>query len=438
MSGLAASPLALAPMDLIVPTDRGLYCPAGDFHVDPWRSVGRALITHAHSDHARPGSDLYVCHRDTAPILRRRLGDVAIETVDYGAKLARDGVEVSFHPAGHVLGSAQIRMAHRGEVWVAAGDYKLENDGVATAFEPQRCNVFITESTFGLPIYHWRAQAENYAAIDAWWRDNAAAGRASVLYAYALGKAQRVIAHVDASIGPIVCHGAVEPINALTRQAGIALAPTRLVREIQHKRGGAGSTGVLRSPTMQTGRASLPPSRRRGPSECSRRTARSGSRDICARKGSTRTFCRPPTAKRRPTTRRRRREKREGFLRPLQAARLGDLDPGEAGRAHRGVRRCEKRSHAVGERRLDGLFPGGRQAEADGSDPSPLASRGRGRGAAGMALRGMLFERRRSRRDAVSSPARGIGRRGGLARSLDARAPPAAAGARRRGAIPAA
>src|SRR5208337_4694554 len=223
MSGLATSPLAMAPMDLIVPTDRGLYCPAGDFHVDPWRPVGRALITHAHSDHARPGSDLYVCHRDTAPILRRRLGDVAIETVDYGAKLARDGVEVSFHPAGHVLGSAQIRMAHRGEVWVAAGDYKLENDGVATAFEPQRCNVFITESTFGLPIYHWRAQAENYAAIDAWWRDNAAAGRASVLYAYALGKAQRVIAHVDASIGPIVCHGAVEPINALTRQAGIAL-----------------------------------------------------------------------------------------------------------------------------------------------------------------------------------------------------------------------
>ncbi|HKN30261.1 MAG TPA: ligase-associated DNA damage response exonuclease [Roseiarcus sp.] len=222
-------PLVLAPMDLIVPTDRGLYCAAGDFHIDPWRPVARALITHAHGDHARFGSDLYVCHRDTAPILRKRLGDVAIESADYGERLIRDGVEISFHPAGHVLGSAQIRVAHRGEVWVASGDYKLENDGVAIAFEPQRCDVFITESTFGLPIYRWRPQAENYAAIDAWWRDNSAAGRASMLYAYALGKAQRVIAHVDASIGPIVCHGAVEPINALYRQAGVALPKTLLV-----------------------------------------------------------------------------------------------------------------------------------------------------------------------------------------------------------------
>src|SRR5271166_3981898 len=228
-------------MDLIVATDRGLYCAAGDFHIDPWRPVSRAVITHGHSDHARFGSDVYVCHRDTAPILKKRLGEVAIETAEYREILARDGVEISFHPAGHVLGSAQIRVAHRGEVWVASGDYKLENDGVAIAFEPQRCDVFITESTFGLPIYRWRPQAENYAAIDAWWRDNSAAGRASMLYAYALGKAQRVIAHVDASIGPIVCHGAVEPINALYRQAGVALAPTRLVREIQHKRGFAGA-----------------------------------------------------------------------------------------------------------------------------------------------------------------------------------------------------
>jgi len=234
-------PLVSSPMDLIVPTDRGLYCAAGDFHIDPWRPVARALITHAHGDHARVGSDLYVSHRDTAPILRRRLGDVAIETVDYGERVMRGSVEVSFHPAGHVLGSAQIRMAHRGEVWVASGDYKLEDDGVAAAFEPQRCDVFITESTFGLPIYRWRPQAENYAAIDAWWRDNAAAGRASVLYAYALGKAQRVIAHVDASIGPIVCHGAVEPINALYRQAGVALPTTRLVGEIEGRRGFAGA-----------------------------------------------------------------------------------------------------------------------------------------------------------------------------------------------------
>ena len=222
-------------MDLIVPTDRGLYCAAGDFHIDPWRPVARALITHAHGDHARFGSDLYVCHRETAPLLRKRLGDVAVEPVDYGEARTRDGVEISFHPAGHVLGSAQIRAAHRGEVWVASGDYKIDDDGVAAAFEPQRCDVFITESTFGLPIYRWRPQAESYGAIDAWWRENVAAGRASVLYAYALGKAQRVIAHVDASIGPIVCHGAIEAINALYRQAGVALPPTRLAGEVEDK-----------------------------------------------------------------------------------------------------------------------------------------------------------------------------------------------------------
>jgi putative mRNA 3-end processing factor len=218
-------------MDLIAPTDRGLYCAAGDFHIDPWRPVSRAIITHAHSDHARFGSEVYVCHSDTAPILRKRLGDVVIETLAYGEVLTRDGVEVSLYPAGHVLGSAQVRVAHRGEVWVASGDFKLENDGVSAAFEPQRCEAFITESTFGLPIYRWRRQAEIIAAIDAWWRENAARGRASVLFAYTLGKAQRVIAHIDASIGPIVCHGAIESINAIYRRTGVALPPTRTVAE---------------------------------------------------------------------------------------------------------------------------------------------------------------------------------------------------------------
>ena len=222
-------------MDLIVSTDRGLYCAAGDFHIDPWRPVARAVITHGHSDHARLGSEVYVCHRDTAPILRKRLGDVAIETADYAEILTRNGVELSLHPAGHVLGSAQVRVARRGEVWVASGDYKLENDGVSAPFEPQRCHAFITESTFGLPIYRWRPQVEITASIDAWWRENAAAGRASVLYAYALGKAQRVLAHVDAAIGPIVCHGAVEAINALYREAGVALPPTRTAGEIENK-----------------------------------------------------------------------------------------------------------------------------------------------------------------------------------------------------------
>jgi len=221
----------MPPLDLIASTDRGLYCPAGDFHIDPWRPVERAVLTHAHSDHARFGSEVYVCHRDTAPILRKRLGEVTIETAAYGEVLTRNGVELSFHPAGHVLGSAQVRVASKGEIWVASGDYKLESDGVSPAFEAIRCHAFITESTFGLPIYHWRPQAETFAAIEAWRRENIAAGRASILFAYALGKAQRLIAHIDPSLGPIVCHGAVEAINALYREAGIALPPTRLATD---------------------------------------------------------------------------------------------------------------------------------------------------------------------------------------------------------------
>jgi len=136
---------------------------------------------------------------------------------------------VSFHPAGHVLGSAQIRVEHRGEVWVASGDYKLEADGVSTPFEPVRCDVFITESTFALPIYRWRPQADAMGEIDRWRRDNLSAGRASVVYAYALGKAQRLLANVDPDLGPIFCHGAVEAINELHRAAGVALPPTRII-----------------------------------------------------------------------------------------------------------------------------------------------------------------------------------------------------------------
>lgn len=222
-------------MDLIAATESGLYCAAGDFHIDPWRPVPRAIITHGHSDHARLGSEVYVCHRSTAPILRKRLGDVAIETAAYGEILTRNGVELSFHPTGHVLGSAQIRVISKGETWVASGDYKLENDGVTEAFEPVRCHTFITESTFGLPIYRWRPQGELFASIDRWRRENIAAGRASVLFAYALGKAQRVLANVDPALGPIVCHGAIEAINALYRNAGIALPPTRLATDMDNK-----------------------------------------------------------------------------------------------------------------------------------------------------------------------------------------------------------
>jgi putative mRNA 3-end processing factor len=223
-------------MDLIAATDSGLYCAAGDFYIDPWRPVSRALITHGHSDHARSGSGIYVCEAATAPILRKRLGeDLTIETVRYGEGISRNGVDVSFHPAGHVLGSAQIRVEYRGEVWVASGDYKLQPDGVSTPFEPVRCDTFITESTFGLPIYHWRSQAAVMAEIDDWRRENAAAGRASVIYAYALGKAQRILANIDPTLGPIYCHGAIEAINDLHRAAGVKLPPTLSVNEARDK-----------------------------------------------------------------------------------------------------------------------------------------------------------------------------------------------------------
>jgi putative mRNA 3-end processing factor len=232
-------------MDLIAATDCGLYCAAGDFYIDPWRPVSRALITHGHSDHARFGSELYVCQQATAAILRKRLGEgIAIETVRYGEVLARNGVSVSFHPAGHVLGSAQIRVEYSGEVWVASGDYKLQADGVSTPFEPVRCDTFITESTFGLPIYRWRPQAEVMAEIDDWRRENAAAGRASVIYAYSLGKAQRILANVDSTLGPIYCHGAVEAINGLHRAAGVKLPPTRSVPDAREKNAYAGALVV--------------------------------------------------------------------------------------------------------------------------------------------------------------------------------------------------
>ncbi|WP_395317632.1 ligase-associated DNA damage response exonuclease [Variovorax sp. UC74_104] len=212
---------------LVVARPEGLYCPPGDFYIDPWRPVARAVVTHAHSDHARAGHGHYLAHTDSAGTLRARLGsDIALQTLPYGGAIEHHGVRVSLHPAGHVLGSAQVRLEHGGRVWVASGDYKTEADGTCPPFEPVPCDTFITESTFGLPVYRWPTQPVLFAQIDAWWRANAEAGRASVLFCYAFGKAQRILHGVDASIGPIVVHGAVEPLNAVYRAAGVALPPT--------------------------------------------------------------------------------------------------------------------------------------------------------------------------------------------------------------------
>ena len=220
--------------DLVVARPEGLYCPPGDFYIDPWRPVDRAVITHAHSDHARTGHRHYLAQTDSAGTLRARLGaGINLQTLAYGEAIEHHGVRVSLHPAGHVLGSAQVRLEHGGQVWVASGDYKTDPDGTCPAFEPVRCNTFITESTFGLPVYRWPTQASLCAEINAWWRANAEQGRASVLFCYAFGKAQRILHGVDASIGPVVVHGAVEPLNQVYRAAGVALPATLRVSDPQ-------------------------------------------------------------------------------------------------------------------------------------------------------------------------------------------------------------
>jgi putative mRNA 3-end processing factor len=166
------------------------------------------------------------------PWVKSRLGaNAKIDTLAYRETTHINGVAVSFHPAGHVLGSAQVRIEYQGEVWVVSGDYKLDFDPTCEAFEPVRCHTFISESTFGLPIYRWRAHAEMFAEINAWWANNAANGRTSVLFAYSFGKAQRLIKSVDASIGPIVCHSAVETLNRAYRDTGVSLPTTQTVSE---------------------------------------------------------------------------------------------------------------------------------------------------------------------------------------------------------------
>lgn len=219
--------------DLIVQRPEGLYCPPGDFYIDPWRPVDRAVITHAHADHARMGHRHYLATDKAEGVLRSRLGQgINLQTLPYGVQITHNGVELSLHPAGHVLGSAQVRLSHGGQTWVASGDYKIAPDATCTPFEPVRCDVFITESTFGLPIYRWRPDAELFADINAWWSANAAAGRSSVLMCYSFGKAQRILSGVDASIAPIVVHGAVQPLNLAYREAGVKLPETLTVSEV--------------------------------------------------------------------------------------------------------------------------------------------------------------------------------------------------------------
>lgn len=239
--------------ELLTFTNRGIYCPPADVYIDPWRPVARALITHGHSDHARYGHAHYLATHAAAPVIRHRLGAIDLAGIAYGERVDIGGVTISFHPAGHIPGSAQIRLEWKGEVAVVSGDYKTEADGVSEPFEPVRCDTFVTECTFGLPVFKWRPQAEIIAGIEHWWRACRDEGRVAVIGAYALGKAQRIIANIDASIGPILTHGAVEATNAVLRAQGLALPPTRQVTSAMSRADFAGAL-VVAPPSALAGR----------------------------------------------------------------------------------------------------------------------------------------------------------------------------------------
>jgi putative mRNA 3-end processing factor len=213
-------------------TPAGLFCEAGEFFIDPSKAVSRAIITHAHADHARTGSHEYLTATPGLNVLRTRLSPRAvIHTANYGEVLDFKGVKVSLHPAGHMLGSSQVRIEYQGEIWVVSGDYKVAADPTCEPFEPIRCHTFITESTFAMPEFAWPEQADVWAKINDWWRLNRAWARASVLYCYAAGKSQRVLAGIDATLGPIITHEKVETVNADYRASGVVLPETTCMED---------------------------------------------------------------------------------------------------------------------------------------------------------------------------------------------------------------
>jgi putative mRNA 3-end processing factor len=216
----------MARKSLLEFTDCGIYCAEGGFYIDPWKPVDYAVITHAHADHAYVGHKNYLAHHYSEQVLRYRLGEINLQTVEYGETIVMNGVEVTLFPAGHVIGSAQIRVCVKGEIWVVSGDYKVENDGISTPFEPVKCHHFISECTFGMPVYKWKPQAQVFDDVNKWWAQNQQQGVASVIVGYSLGKAQRILQNLDLSIGKVYTHGVIENTNEALRRNGIELNPT--------------------------------------------------------------------------------------------------------------------------------------------------------------------------------------------------------------------
>lgn len=214
-------------MSLLSFTEKGIFCNKAGFYIDPWHKVDKAIITHAHADHSRWGMKNYLAHIHSVPIMKHRLGqNISIQGLDYGKEININGVKVSLHPAGHIIGSSQIKVEYKGEVWVVSGDYKLSKDNISQPFESIKCTHFVSESTFGLPIFKWRNQDKVFEEINHWWQKNAQNGISSILLGYSLGKAQRIIANVDASIGKIFVHGSIAQINEAYGNSGIGIKET--------------------------------------------------------------------------------------------------------------------------------------------------------------------------------------------------------------------
>ncbi len=222
-------------------TKKGIYCIPGKFYLDPWYPVDYAIISHGHADHSRWGNKHYLCHQDSKNILLHRLGkDISIETLNYNQIKTINGVKVSFFPAGHIIGSVQIKLEYKGKVVVFSGDYKTNADFITTPFEPVKCHEFITESTFGLPIYSWKTEAELQSQLQQWIANNQRQNKTSVFFGYSLGKAQRIMSLVD-GVDEVYVHSAINNLNQAISKSGIVLPKSKLItsdfnkKDIQNK-----------------------------------------------------------------------------------------------------------------------------------------------------------------------------------------------------------
>jgi len=216
---------------LLVFNQKGIYCEAADVYLDPWKPVKKAIISHGHADHSRWGHQQYITHHTNVPIIKHRLGDISVTGKAWNETFTINGVKFSLHPAGHIVGSSQIRVEHKGEVWVFTGDYKTEDDGLAVPYEVVKCHTFITECTFGLPAFKWLPQQQVFNDINNWWQQNQDDGRTSILFGYSLGKAQRLLKHLDTSIGKIYTHGAVENMTEVVREIADLPPTEKITRE---------------------------------------------------------------------------------------------------------------------------------------------------------------------------------------------------------------